>query len=244
VQPIDENLDLVRSAERVRELGEVLTPPRMVEDMLDLLPEDLWEPDPSATFLEPACGDGNFLVAVLRRKAARVLAAAQDGTLPAGTDDAAHRYHLLQALSSVYGVDISPENIDGFPDTGQPGARQRMLTTFLDACEATGRRPAPTTHLHRAAAWIVARNIRIGDMNPLDAAGDPAGDPDLTILAYEWRAEDATVTVSRTSVADVLARERMRDATQMTLEVPPEPQPIWSGPAERLHEVGEVAEVG
>lgn len=55
---------LVKSAERVRDLAEVFTPAETVDAMLDLLPSAVWSVHPSATFLEPACGDGNFLVAI------------------------------------------------------------------------------------------------------------------------------------------------------------------------------------
>ena len=53
---------LVKSTDRVRDLGEVFTPTATVQAMLDLLPPDMWGVHPSPTFLEPACGDGNFLV--------------------------------------------------------------------------------------------------------------------------------------------------------------------------------------
>jgi len=59
---------LVKSFERVRDLGEVFTPNATVQQMLDLLPSAMWAPHPSPTFFEPACGDGNFLVAILDRK--------------------------------------------------------------------------------------------------------------------------------------------------------------------------------
>ena len=62
----------MKSGERVRDLGEVFTPNATVQAMLDLLPAEMWEPHPAPTFLEPACGDGNFLVAILDRKLDRV----------------------------------------------------------------------------------------------------------------------------------------------------------------------------
>ncbi len=70
---------LVKSTERVRDLGEVFTPAGTVQAMLDLLPTDMWEPHPSPTFLEPACGDGNFLVAILARKLKSITIAADAG---------------------------------------------------------------------------------------------------------------------------------------------------------------------
>ncbi len=70
---------LVKSVERVRDLGEVFTPAATVKAMLDLIPEAMWVPYPSFTFLEPACGDGNFLVAILERKLEGVARAHVEG---------------------------------------------------------------------------------------------------------------------------------------------------------------------
>lgn len=63
-------VDLVKSKQRVADHGEVFTPAWMVESMLDLVKEETERID--SRFLEPACGSGNFLVQVLRRKLAAV----------------------------------------------------------------------------------------------------------------------------------------------------------------------------
>ena len=84
---------LVKSTERVRDLGEVFTPAATVEDMLDMLPVGMWAVHPSPTFLEPSCGDGNFLIAILTRKLDAVAEAYGRGTLPAGTTPKRHDAH-------------------------------------------------------------------------------------------------------------------------------------------------------
>ena len=61
---------LIKSRDRVRAHGEVFTPRSMVNRMLDLVKPEL-ETDPNfvdKTFFEPAADDGNFMVAILRRK--------------------------------------------------------------------------------------------------------------------------------------------------------------------------------
>ena len=63
-------MKLVKSKQRVADHGEVFTPDWMVEAMLDLVKHETERID--SRFLEPACGDGNFLVPVLRRKLAAV----------------------------------------------------------------------------------------------------------------------------------------------------------------------------
>ena len=68
-RPVDNQ---IKTRNRVRDLAEVYTHEREVNAMLDLVPDTL----PSAeqpenhdrTFLEPACGHGNFLMEILRRK--------------------------------------------------------------------------------------------------------------------------------------------------------------------------------
>ena len=72
-------------------LGEVFTPPYLVQKMLDLVPPETWQ-DPSKTFLEPSCGNGNFVVAIIQRK------------IDSGST-------LEQALSTTFGVDIDEMNV-------------------------------------------------------------------------------------------------------------------------------------
>lgn len=57
---------LVKSRQRVADHGEVFTPAWLVQDMLDLVKGETQRID--SRFLEPACGDGNFLLPVLERK--------------------------------------------------------------------------------------------------------------------------------------------------------------------------------
>jgi type I restriction-modification system DNA methylase subunit len=101
----------VKSKERVKSLGEVFTPIELVENMLDRLPLELWA-DPSKTFCDPSCGNGNFLVAVLKRK------------LKA-------KHTVRQALSSVYGVDIMLDNVEE--------CRERLLKTARMSGNASAR---------------------------------------------------------------------------------------------------------
>ena len=89
------NERLIKSKERVRDRGEVFTPSHIVKDMCDLIPCDIWQ-NISSTFLEPACGNGNFLVEILSRKL----------TLCQTEEDA------LVACGSIFGVDIAQDNVD------------------------------------------------------------------------------------------------------------------------------------
>ncbi len=99
-----------KTRQRVRDLAEVYTHEREVTAMLDLVPDMFPSHDRprdiGRTFLEPACGAGNFLVAILDRKLAYV----KFGGLyrSVATFEAA----VLRALSSIYGIDIDQENVE------------------------------------------------------------------------------------------------------------------------------------
>jgi hypothetical protein len=227
----------VKSTQRVRDLGEVFTPAATVQAMLDLLPDTMWAPHPSPTFLEPACGDGNFLVAVFGRKAQAVIDAHVAGELPAGTSRPAVLFHLLEALSSIYGIDISWENIDGHLPDHPVGARERMIEQFQDAVKlATRRRLRQDDNILEAARWIVWRNVQVGNMMPFDPAGNPLGPPRLPIIEYRWDAATGRVAVLTTTVADIIESAERDNAAVLSLFAPPEPTPVWDGEPCRLHE--------
>jgi len=77
---------------RVKATGEVFTPTPLVQEILDQLPQDLFQ-DPTKTFCDPSCGDGQFLGEVIIRKM-------ENGST------------FEQALSTIYGIDIMQDNID------------------------------------------------------------------------------------------------------------------------------------
>ncbi len=81
-----------KRAKRVKQTAEVFTPPKLVNEMLDKLPAEVWEEKEENTFIDPACGNGNFLIQVLHRK------------LNLGHDP-------TEALKSIYGLDIMDDNI-------------------------------------------------------------------------------------------------------------------------------------
>jgi len=166
---------LVKSVERVRDLGEVFTPIDTVVAMLDMLPDEMWRVHPSPTFLEPACGDGNFLVEILARKLARVTCLHEAVELPAGSDNLAIAFHSLEALASVYAVDISVDNVVGGIPGHEVGARARMLTEFEHWQEKAIGAVASASPLWHAARWIVERNIQVGNMLEYGPDGRPSG---------------------------------------------------------------------
>ena len=93
----------IKSKERVAEHGEVFTNTREVNAMLDMVQSESERID--SRFLEPACGTGNFLAEVLRRKLVTVKR--QYGKFSVDYE----KYSVL-AVSSIYGVDIQQDNVD------------------------------------------------------------------------------------------------------------------------------------
>lgn len=94
--------DLILAKDRVNNFGEVLTPPNIVSDMLDLVSKEFNEKlgtegtlPIKKTFLEPACGTGNFLVQVLQRKLRNCK-----------TDE-----DIFYAVATIYGIDIQKDNV-------------------------------------------------------------------------------------------------------------------------------------
>lgn len=101
----------VKSKSRVSKFGEVFTSEREVKAMCDMIPPEIWQ-NIDSTFLEPACGTGNFLAEILERKlklCKKSMAGMKDG---------------IKALGSLYGVDIQQDNVEQ--------CRDRLLDIFME----------------------------------------------------------------------------------------------------------------
>lgn len=231
----------MKSDERIRDLGEVFTPIATVQAMLDLLPTTMWAVHPSPTFLEPACGDGNFLAAILARKLEQVAKDYAKATLPAGTTPEAGQFHALQALASIYAVDISVENVVGGTPGHEIGARARLLAIF-SAWNAgvLVKRLTERSLVLRAAEWVVGHNIIVGNMLPVDTAGRPTGRDLLPLIDYSFDPANQSVTLTKTTMGDVIATEEGQAATILSLFGPAEPVELWRGKAINLAEATRV----
>lgn len=232
---------LVKSSERVRDLGEVFTPNATVQEMLNLLPKMIWASHPSSTFLEPACGDGNFLVAILDRKLDQIAKDFIKGKLPAGADTEAAQFHALEALASIYAVDISADNIIGGTPGHEIGARARLLTEFADWNSTVLAKNLDDRSLAlRAARWIVEHNLLIGNMLPADSSGKPTGRSEIPIIEYTWNPSTLSVSLSKTTLGEVMAAEEAETGSMLSLFSPDEPAPFWQGKALSLNEAERV----
>jgi hypothetical protein len=149
--------------QRVIDHGEVFTPPGLVNDMLDLVAHECERID--SRFLEPACGNGNFLAEVLRRKL-RTVDSRENVKNPTRWE----RDGIL-ALCSMYGIDLLPDNV--------AACRERLLRVLDDAYASRFKQSLPEP-ASRAASFILSRNIVQGDALTLLAAD---GRP---IVFSEW----------------------------------------------------------
>ena len=146
----------VVSRQRVADHGEVYTAKREVCAMLDLVKEETERID--SRFLEPACGNGNFLVEILSRKMEAVR-----------RQFVRNRYEYdlasAQAVSSMYGVELLPDNVEA--------CRQRLLTQYLDTYRQHLHVDA-SPELVRCISFLLRKNILCGDaLTMLQDNGEP-----------------------------------------------------------------------
>lgn len=145
-------MSLVKSKQRVADHGEVFTPPWMVEAMLDLVKDETERID--SRFLEPACGSGNFLVQILRRKLAVV-------ELKYGKSDFERGRYALLALMSIYGIELLADNI--------AECRVNVLEVFAEYLNLD-----ETDDIYRAASYVLSQNLVHGDaLTMRDQDGQP-----------------------------------------------------------------------
>ncbi|GAB4329635.1 MAG: type III restriction endonuclease subunit M [Calditrichia bacterium] len=144
----------VKSKKRVADYGEVLTPPHIVNAMLDLVRQETERID--SRFLEPACGTGNFLVEILSRKLRVVEARYAKSQLEY------ERYAIL-AVSSIYGIDILEDNAEE--------CRERLFKTFDEAYTRLFRRKTKE-QCRESVRYIFKLNIVHGDALTLKTVGE------------------------------------------------------------------------
>ncbi len=233
---------LVRSTQRVRDLGEVFTPSNIVDEMLDLLPEDIWQIHPSKTFLEPSVGNGNFVSAVLSRKLTLIDEAMASGLLPAGNTNEAAEFHALEALASIYGVDISEDNIIGGTPGHEIACRPRLLTVMGRwYVKYLGGISVDYTDFLKSCRWILNHNMIIGNMLEFDANGSRVDRSKILLFEYKWDPKNRSVQIFSTNMEDVIQSENEGSDGMFSLFGPEAPSLLWEGPVQNLHQARNLA---
>ena len=163
----------VKSKKRVTDHGEVFTNQREVNAMLDLVKHETERID--SRFLEPACGDGNFLAEVLRRKLAVVDSRYSKSQVEW------ERYSVI-AVSSIYGVDILEDNA--------AECRDRLLGIYLDWYSKIFKQV--NNDCVRSVRFLLSRNILWGDA--LDFTNPETKQP---IIFSEWSSVNGSMMKRR-----------------------------------------------
>jgi len=154
----------IKSKSRVRDQGEVFTAEREVNAMLDLVKHETERID--SRFLEPACGNGNFLAPILERKLALVEKMYKKSQLE-------YERNVLIAIGSIYGVDIMKDNVQE--------CRERLYKMFEAAYMGIYKKKSKTSICLSAKA-ILKRNILWGDALNLRTPDENA----TPIIFSEW----------------------------------------------------------
>ena len=134
----------IKSKERVADHGEVFTAEREVNAMHDLVKQETERIE--SRFLEPACGTGNFLVEILRRKL-DVVKKRYRSSRPEY-----EKYSVL-AVSSIYGVDLLADNVQE--------CQERLFDIWRDSYHEVCRNDADE-HCEEAVRFILQHNILCG----------------------------------------------------------------------------------
>ena len=136
----------IKSRERVAERGEVFTAEREVNAMLDLVKQETERID--SRFLEPACGTGNFLAEILRRKLGVVCRQYQRQVVQV-------QLQSVIAVSSIYGIDIMMDNVEE--------CRQRLMEILCEWYPHVQSGDEAPAELRQVWAYLLERNILWGD---------------------------------------------------------------------------------
>jgi len=140
----------IKSKHRVTEFGEVNTSFQTAENIIDLVGNEAMRYD--SKFLDPACGDGNFLLALLDRKLTSLKRKSCKNTTLC-------EEKLMITLGSIYGIDKLNDNI--------VEARIRILKRFSEAYAKLFDSEVKK-HTIRSAEYIVSKNIIFGDLLTLE----------------------------------------------------------------------------
>lgn len=179
----------IKSKERVQSHGEVFTNEREVKAMCDLVKQETERID--SRFLEPACGDGNFLSEILHRK----LEVVQRKYRKSVSD---YEKYAILALSSLYGVDILSDNA--------AACRERLFREWDEAYTAVCKNEC-SEETRTAARYLLERNIICGNALSMMCVDEQGRDTEKPIIFSEWSFVTGYLVKRRDFRLDVLLKE-------------------------------------
>lgn len=179
----------VKSKKRVADHGEVFTAEREVHAMLDLVKQETERID--SRFLEPACGDGNFLAEILRRKMAVVKTNYH-------RNPADYEKYAVIAVTSIYGIDILMDNVEA--------CRERLFRIWDEEYTANCKKEA-NDECRDTVRFLLRRNILCGNALTLKQVDSQGKDTPEPIIFSEWSVVLGSTVKRRDFRLDVLMRE-------------------------------------
>ena len=179
----------VKSKERVAERGEVFTAEREVKAMCDLVKDECERID--SRFLEPACGDGNFLAEILRRKLEAVKKKYKKSAYE-------YEQNSVLAITSIYGIDIMMDNVIS--------CRERMYSIWEKEYNANCKSDA-NDETREAVKYILSKNIVLGNALSMMCVDENQKDTDEPIIFPEWSFVSGAQLKRRDFRFDVLLKE-------------------------------------
>ena len=187
----------IKSKNRVQEYGEVFTNEREVKAMCDLVKEETERID--SRFLEPACGDGNFLVEILNRKLDIVKKKYKKSPLD-------YEKNAVLAISSIYGVDILIDNV--------LACRERLFRIWEKAYKSVCKNDC-NDQTRDAVKFILEKNIVCGNALTLCCVDENGKDTDKPIVFSEWAfITGSMMQRSDYTFAELLAKDESDTKTQ------------------------------
>ena len=172
----------VKSKERVADFGEVNTSDREVNAMLDLVKQETERLD--SRFLEPACGDGNFLIEVLNRKLDILVKKYKKNQYE-------FERNSVVVIGSIYGVDILVDNTKS--------AREKLFNRFIEVYEKYFKEYS-NENLIKSIKFIIDKNIIHGDALTLKQI-----DNENPVTFSEWVIINSKLKRRDFTLADLLA---------------------------------------
>lgn len=191
----------MKSKQRVAEHGEVFTAGREVKAMCDLVSQECDRID--SRFLEPACGNGNFLTEIITRKLATVKRLYKRNPYDY------ERYSVV-AVSSIYGVDIMQDNTEE--------CRKRLYKIWNKEYTLVCKKQC-NDETRKSVEYILSKNILCGNALTLMCVDENQQDTSIPIIFPEWSLMLGTKLKRRDFRLDVMlkAGEKPKNVKQQSM---------------------------
>ena len=166
----------IKSKKRVADHGEVYTSDREVNNMLNLVKQETERLD--SRFLEPACGDGNFLIKVLERKLDVLLSRYKNNQYE-------FEKNSVVVISSIYGIDILEDNVE---------ETQNRLFNYFESIYSKTFKGSENQELLSTIKYILSKNIIHGDALSLKkvASNEPVTFCEWSLVSNSIKRRDFT----------------------------------------------------